>query len=48
MLVNVTYLKDHASHKKGDKLKMPESTAHALAKHGVLSVEKTKEAKEKE
>lgn len=43
MLVDTVYLKDHASNKKGDKKRMPESTANALAAHGVLKVEKSKE-----
>lgn len=45
-LVNVEYLKDHASHKKGEKLRMPESTAEALAKHKILKVASDKKDKE--
>lgn len=42
MLVQVKYLKDHASNKKGATKKMPESTAEALAKHKVLQIVKDK------
>ena len=42
-MVEVTYLKDHGTHKKGDKREMPESTAKPLAKAKIVSYKGAKE-----
>lgn len=42
-MVNVEYLKDHANYKKGDKRKMPKSTAEALSNHKVVKIVTTKD-----
>lgn len=39
-MVEVVYLKDHASYKKGYERKMPLSTAKALETKGILKLKK--------
>lgn len=46
-MLEVIYLIDHGTYKKGDERILPESTAKALANHKVVEIKSEKKAKTK-
>lgn len=46
-MIEVVYLTDHGTYKKGDERTLPESTAKALAVHKVVEIKSEKKTKAK-